>query len=321
MKPTTDLSFKIPGKTFLAGEYAVLLGGSALGLATSPCFEFTVNRNSASSKNYGSNTDNASSQDNAVFSDTVFHADSPAGKYLTRHSSSSSIQFRDPYSAMDVRGGFGRSTAEYLAVITPALLQKKTSVFDILQDYKNLHADQKIKPSGIDLVFQCLGGVTSVDQQLQLFQNFEWNFLNLDFCLIYSGIKVPTHEHLASLDLNKLSELPKLSAMLCSLYSKNNEAEFLYQMGQWCELLKSKNLTHPHSLEIRQLLESTGVIKLVKPCGALGADVLIAFFDRVDRKQVRQLLFEKNYKVVAGADDLEAGLISQLRPYWSQNVG
>lgn len=299
MKPITDLNFKIPGKTFLAGEYAVLLGGPALGLATSPCFEFSVDRDRA----------------------TSFHPDSPAGKYLSHKNDRSEIYFKDPYTALDVRGGFGRSTAEYLAAITPELLQKKSGVFDILKEYKDLHKGQKVQPSGMDLVFQWLGGVTLADQKLQLYQNFQWNFSNLDFCLIYSGIKVPTHDHLATLDLAQLTELPQLSSLLCSLYSQNNEAEFLYQLGQWCELLKSKNLTHPHSLEIRQMLEASGIIKLVKPCGALGADVLIAFFDRTDNNQVRNLLSEKKYKVVAGSADLAPGLASQLRPYWSQNVG
>ncbi|MCC2678154.1 MAG: hypothetical protein K0R29_730 [Pseudobdellovibrio sp.] len=299
MKPITETSFKIPGKTFLVGEYAVLLGGPALGLATAPCFEFTV---------AGSNA-------------VTFHPESPAGKYLAKHESLSAVSFSDPYSAAGIRGGFGRSTAEYLAAITPDLLEKKSGVYDILKEYKGLHADQKVRPSGIDLVFQYLGGVILADQQLQMFQNFEWNFLNLDFALIYSGIKVPTHDHLATIDLEQLNELPSLASQICNLYAANNENEFLYLITQWSELLKAKKLTHPHSLEIRTLLESTGVIKHVKPCGALGADVLIAFFDRADKKQVQQMLAEKKYHYVAGSGDLAAGLASQLRPYWSQNVG
>ncbi len=299
MKPITDINFKIPGKTFLVGEYAVLLGGSALGLATAPCFEFSIGGKEV----------------------TTFHSDSPAGKYLSRHSTNHEINFKDPYLAQQVTGGFGRSTAEYLAVITPSLIKQKAGIFEILKEYRDLHSQQKVKPSGIDLVFQYMGGVTLADQQLNMFQNFDWNFTSLDFALIYSGMKVPTHEHLASLDLSALSELPKLSSLICDLYSANNESEFLYQMGQWCELLKSKNLTHSHSLEIRNLLESTGIIKLVKPCGALGADVLIVFFDRADKKQVHQLLREQRYKFVAGSEDLAPGLVSQLRPYWSQNVG
>jgi mevalonate kinase len=31
----------IPGKTFLVGEYSVLVGGEALGLATAPCFKLS----------------------------------------------------------------------------------------------------------------------------------------------------------------------------------------------------------------------------------------------------------------------------------------
>lgn len=276
-----------------------MLGGTAMGLATTPSFEFSIN-----AKNEAAN----------------FHPESPAGKYLAS-GRENSISFTDPYSVKDIRGGFGRSTAEYLAVVTPELLKKKASVYDILRQYRDFYAGQNIRPSGIDLVFQYMGGVTLVDQQLHLFQNFDWNFSNLDFYLIYSGIKVPTHDHLATLNLSELNELPPLSALVSNLYVENNETEFLYQLNQWCELLKRHNLTHENSLEIRRLLESTGIIKLVKPCGALGADVLIVFFDRADKKQVLQLLNEKKHRVVASSGDLTSGLVSQLRPYWSQNVG
>ena len=56
------MKFFIPGKTFLVGEYAVLLGGAALGLATKPYFELTETE-----------ADEAADE---------FHPDSPAGRYL-----------------------------------------------------------------------------------------------------------------------------------------------------------------------------------------------------------------------------------------------
>ncbi len=55
------MKFFIPGKTFLVGEYAVLLGGAALGLATKPYFELTE----ADDEKRGND----------------FHSDSPAGRY------------------------------------------------------------------------------------------------------------------------------------------------------------------------------------------------------------------------------------------------
>jgi mevalonate kinase len=298
-KPIPETKFYIPGKTFLVGEYSVLLGGSALGLATSPFFEFSIVQKDA----------------------TEFHPESPAGRLLASRHEKSDVQFFDSYSDLGVYGGFGRSTAEFLAAYSPELLKRKKSAFEILQTYKNLHSDQKVKPSGMDLVFQLLGGVTLADQKLNLFQNFDWNFSNLDFLLISSGLKVQTHDHLAQLDPESLTELPDLSNLICGLYAENNEAEFLYQMKQWCELLKAKKIIHDNSLQIRSELESFNPIKLVKPCGALGADVLIVFFDRADRAPVLACLEQKKLKVVSSSSDLASGLISQLRPYWSQNVG
>ena len=298
MKPITDLKFQIPGKTFLVGEYAVLVGGTALGLATTPCFEFTFGGGAS-----------------------AFHPESPAGKYFSSRGEMQALQFTDPYQERGIQGGFGRSTAEYLAAITTDLLEKKISVFEILNTYRNLTASGTTRPSGMDLVFQFLGGITLADQQLQMFQNFDWNFPNLDFFLISSGVKIQTHTHLESLKLDSLLDLPELSATVANFFVQNNETEFLYHMNSWCELLKSKKLTHANSLEIRTQLESTEVIKLVKPCGALGADVLAVFFDRADQNQVKKILVDQKYSVCAGSDDLSAGLVSQLRPYWSQHVG
>jgi mevalonate kinase len=299
IKLIPETKFYIPGKTFLVGEYAVLLGGSALGIASAPFFELELNNNLSSD----------------------FHPDSPAGKYLNKNNLKNSVAFTDQYQARGVQGGFGRSTAEFLAAMLPNLIANKISAFEILKLYRDLHSGEKIRPSGIDLVFQLLGNVTWVDQQLNLFQNFEWNFLNLDYFIISSGLKVQTHDHLQSLNLDSLKDLPPLSNEICKLFSENNENEFVYQLKTWCEFLEAKKLTHVNSLEIKKGLENSDLIKLVKPCGALGADVLIVFFDRSQKNEVRKLLDNSKLKVVSSSADLAAGLISQLRPYWSKNVG
>ena len=282
------MKINVPGKTFLVGEYAVLAGGPALGLATKPCFEIS----------YGG--------DNAI----SFHPESPAGRYLQDHPTFS-ISMTDPYDI----GGFGRSTAEYLAVLGPKLYKTPVGFSTLLQEYKSVSSG-----SGIDLAFQYFGKVCLADQAIGFYQTFDWQFTQLDFVIVSTGMKIPTHEHLKNLDKTALQPLVPLADHLTRLFSQGNEAEFLYQLRLWCEQLKSLKLTHSNSLELVVAL-TQAPIQLVKPCGALGADVLLVFFNVEDKPAVLDLLAKKNLKVQAGSPDLSEGVAAQLKRHRGQNVG
>ena len=94
---------QIPGKTFFFGEYAALVGGSALLLTTRPGFEMNVHESIHSTSN-------------------PFHPESPAGLYFNQHEKffqNWSIAFVDHYQG---RGGFGASTAQFLGL---ALFRKQ----------------------------------------------------------------------------------------------------------------------------------------------------------------------------------------------------
>jgi mevalonate kinase len=289
------MKFNIPGKTFLVGEYSVLLGGSALGLCTKPNFEIDYLTQAA----------------------TKYHIESPAGMYLTKHASVAGVSLTDPY----LTGGFGKSTAEYFSVIIPELLKSKKHFSEILKEYRDLHSNHKVKPSGIDLAFQYFGYVTLVDPAIHYYQTFDWHFENLDFYIISTGLKIATFEHLKSLNLDNLKDLPKLSDKITKVYAENREFEFLALMKEWCELLNKHELTHPNSLELKQKLESLDSIKLAKPCGALGADVIIVFFAKTQKETVKSFLIENDLKIQAHSSDLAEGLLFQLQKHWSPNVG
>ena len=284
------MKIQVPGKTFLVGEYAVLLGAPALGLATKPCFEVT----------YGSP------------SPMVFHPESPAGLYLKKNPGFG-ISMTDPYT-----GGFGRSTAEYLAAISPRLLKVKDKIpfAKILAEYKTYSSG-----SGIDLAFQYFGQVCLADQAVQFYQTFGWHFENLDFFIVSTALKIPTHEHLKSLDLKKLTELPALADKITHLYARNNESEFLYLMKLWSQTLKALGLTHPHSQELVELIGACEAVQLTKPCGALGADVLLVFFDRQQKAIVKDYLQNNKIKIEADSAALTEGAGPQLHRYRSQDVG
>lgn len=291
------MKFFIPGKTFLVGEYAVLLGGAALGLATKPYFELTE----AEYVNRGED----------------FHSDSPAGRYLKANKKENIFKFKDNYQLQGVRGGFGRSTAEYISAILPDVIQKRTSFFDILKNYKSLFSESEVKPSGIDLAFQYYGNVTLADPQINFFQTLDWNFADLDFMVISTGLKIPTHEHLAKLNLNDLKALPELSGTVSKVYAENKPSEFLYQMKNWVEMLDKHHLTHLNSVHLRMQLEKCEDIFLAKPCGALGADVMIVFFHPEKIEVVKKKIFDLGLTPQAHSYDLANGLSAQLRSLWS----
>ena len=275
----------VPGKTFLVGEYAVLLGSAALGLATKPCFEIDFGAKGFTP-----------------------HPESPAGLYLKKHSLNLSCSLTDPGP-----GGFGRSTAEYLAAIAGRGPEKFRN---ILVEYKSL-----CNGSGIDLAFQYFGNLCLADPSIQFYQTFSWHFESLDFLIVSTGVKVSTHEHLATLDHKKLSGLPALANKITQVYAENKESEFLQLMTTWTEMLKGLGLTHQNSLELSSIITSFNEVKLVKPCGALGADVLLVFFERQNRNSVSQFLTDKKIKIQAGSADLCNGAEAQLQTFWSQNVG
>lgn len=275
------MKLNVPGKTFLVGEYSVLLGGSALGLLTKPCFKITYDQ--------GPGLD--------------FHNESPAGMYLRKHNKSVLASMKDPY----ISGGFGRSTAEYWTVAAPDLIKTKQAFHMISAEYKSLHSG-----SGVDLAFQYFGQVCLADPLIQFYQTFNWHFQNLDFYIISTGLKIKTHEHLKNLSLNSLRDLPALSNKITKVFSENKEFEFLALMKDWCKALEALGLTHNNSLEMKARLETFEPIKLAKPCGALGADVIIVFFAKSHKESVRNFLLQNKYNIQAHSSDLIEGVSSQL---------
>ncbi|AGH95715.1 hypothetical protein [Pseudobdellovibrio exovorus] len=292
------MGLHIPGKTYLVGEYAVLLGGAALGLATSPCFEVS----------YG--------QGISLKSQT--HPESPAGLYLNRHYPNPSQDIlaavSNPYT-----GGFGKSTAEYWAAVLPNMVGNNQNFSDILQEYRALHTG-----SGIDLAIQYFGRVTEVvpnkagsepdfDAKPDAdFKSHGWLFEGLDFSVIATGHKIATHEHLAQLDKSRLHPLPHLSAEVCKTYVNAKEEDFLRALQEWVLALKALNLTCPSSLEICEHLKANKDILIAKPCGALGADVILAFYPSEKKVAVSEYLQSHSYQVLADKSSLHDGVKSEI---------
>lgn len=184
------MKIKIPSKTFLWGEYVSLIGGSAGVLTATPYFELMVDYVGLKpeEKTYKFRN-NKSHAECCILSEPLkndfasyFHPDSPAGLILKNLSLENNpieeLSFFDPYN---LKGGFGRSTAEFIvASVLKKSLQKIKNfenkkhkvedsfvlnmidkelndfAYELWQTYRSLFELNKNKPSGYDLLAQSI---------------------------------------------------------------------------------------------------------------------------------------------------------------------
>lgn len=281
----------IPGKTFLVGEYAVLVGGKALGVATEPYFEADFKQ-----KHF-----------------TAVHEKSAAGlflKFIGQHD----LQIHSVVSQYGV-GGFGQSTAEFISAWFKQNSSQASEIHTILKQIFHEYRDlfeinsemKKIKPSGADLVTQLLGKVTYFDPEVTHSKSLGWVFPDLDFDIITTGVKVPTHDHLASLDLKNLEPLCDIAEDVLSAYLSMNQNNFLGSMKEWSSKLAKLGLQHNHSLDLKKLLEKCPEIILAKPNGALGADTITVIYKKDDKNRIYEYFRNNNVSCITGLDRLSTG--------------
>ncbi len=281
----------IPGKTFLVGEYAVLVGGNALGLATEPYFEFDFSQPA----------------------DINVHEKSAAGLFL-RFSDQAELKINSVIN-LNPSGGFGQSTAEFIACWVKHQVDRETpfsirleEMFNQYRDLYNLNHDLiKIKPSGADLVIQILGGVVYFDPVVKLSKSFNWPFNDLDFDIIATGLNVPTHDHLRTLDLKKLEPLCLIAETTIKTFQSHDQTGFLESMKEWTQKLQHLKLQHNHSLKLKKILENCPEVILAKPNGALGAETMTIFYKQENKTLVRDYFKKRNVRHVTGLDRLAQG--------------
>jgi mevalonate kinase len=276
---------QVPCKTFLVGEYAVLDGGEALGLATSPGFHLTQTK-------------------------TRVHPDSAVGLFLK------ATEFFEVASTAP--GGFGKSTAEFIFAYLEKNKTAPVKLDSIIDAYLGLFEEQKLvrqKPSGADVVIQTLGHVVYVKTNKADSVNSLWPFSEFGFFLISTGLKVATHDHLAGLDRKKLIGLSELSGKVIKPFLSADSAGFLDGLAEWKEALFARGLVHPEVARLMNRLNDkfTGRVRkdfIIKQCGAFGADVLIIIFENIKKNDIRSILREEEINVIASESDLISGILS-----------
>lgn len=292
-----SLVFSIPGKTFLAGEYLALHGGPALVFLSQPCFELAVRRGHGQLQG--------------------IHADSPAGKFIGKHAeyfAKFDLQFQDPYQG---RGGFGASTAQFLAVYA-LWLHKEASQQDMekLVDLKHLLEayyevawnGQGQRPSGADLVGQFKGSLTFFDKRQGLISVKSWPFPDLEFFLIHTGHKVATHEHLQNLQNFDATSLEKSFAMIRESFEKQESLSFIKGINSYAADLQALGFTYPETSLLLEGIKKVPGVRAAKGCGALGADVILAVTEKNHAQDMHQYCAAQKLSIVSSSGKISSGL-------------
>lgn len=270
----------IPCKTFLVGEYAVLEGGEALGLATAPGFTRTSEK-------------------------MAYHPESAVARFLQ------TPEFFKINSTAP--GGFGKSTAEFIFAYLEK--NKPAQLAAVLDSYLKLYdSNPAQRPSGADVVIQCLGGVSHVTEDKSASQKITWPFANMGFMLVSTGLKIATHEHLQNLDRTTIKDLPALSKAVIAAFKAGDQKNFFKRLKQWKTALQEKGLTHPQVLSLMQdlqekIAQTTQSEFIIKQCGAFGADVVIIIFEKNQKDDIKNVLKNTGLVIVATESDLIDGAL------------
>lgn len=262
---------RIPSKSFLVGEYAVLSGGPGAVLVTEPMFQLTTMLES-----------NDEGQ-------KAFDPNSPAGKYIQAHPELTHMNWhlQDPH---DSKGGFGASTAAYGAVFQYHHQLDPTSIDihiakEIIDEYQHYaYMGEGPKPSGADLIAQILGKHCIFHREADLLTTFEWPFEQWAFELKHTGYKLPTHEHLFQSRYQPDRALIQWAGACCDAILNRDPSAFVHSLERFVQRQIELGLVTEHSQQLiktinqKTINQSPNVI-IAKGCGAMGADVILTIYE------------------------------------------
>lgn len=282
------MKWRIPAKTFLLGEYAAVVGASAIILTTAPCFELAL-------------TDDHSMQG--------IHPDSPAGQWWAHHRiSSQGVSWHDPYKG---KGGLGASSAQFLGVYLAScrLLHVEPSPKALLDAYYQCAwRGEGLRPSGYDLLAQSQNRCVYINREQQVLKSYEWPFKDISFLLLHSGQKLATHYHLRNMSLPPaINQLAATVELAQAAFEQVNSAELVKAINTYQQQLSNFHLVAPHSLEHIQIFNSQPDVLAAKGCGALGADVLLLIVPSNCLKIKAKNLAADGWTVLSTSEELYAG--------------
>ncbi len=260
----------VPSKVFLLGEYAVLAGAPAWVTAVAPRFEL---REAAGS--------------------TLFHAESPAGRYLAAKGRSGlGGTFFDPWEG---RGGFGGSTAEFAVA---AFREGVRSPVDAWRAYRALATagNPARRPSGADLIAQWTGGTVEWDPVAERMSPLSDRLEGFPV-LIFSATHLPnrktvTHSHLETLAGASLS-FDSLRPSLERARAGARERDW-HEVGRafsaYADSLAHLGLEAPVVRNERLALSRRPGVIGAKGCGSLQTDAMLVVVESLSAPETERVI-------------------------------
>lgn len=281
------MQWQIPAKTFLLGEYAALVGESAIILTTTPAFSLTIANTSSS----------------------CFHPSSPAGKYwLNTRASIQNLLWDDPYFGL---GGMGASSAQFIgAFLADNYLTNQA--FDCQQlltaYYQFAWSGEGCRPSGYDVLAQTQHKCVYINQKNNLLECLDWPFDNLSFLLLRTGNKLATHQHLQDDSLSgDYSHLADIVNQAKTAFEHADGSLLINSINKYQQELTQLKLTTAATLEKINQLKKNRHLLAIKGCGALGADILLLVFPREELVRQTKKLTKEGWIVLANENNLYKG--------------
>jgi mevalonate kinase len=249
------MSWFIPAKTFVLGEYAALTGNPALLVTTTPYFELAM---TAKKELQG------------------IHPQSPAGRFWTDAGSDKGLNFTDPYNGL---GGMGASSAQFIGayLASISLSGKPYSQKELMDNYFNYAwSGAGLRPSGYDLLAQLSNGCVYINQNDSLCHSYDWPFSDMAFILLHTGEKLATHHHLQETILpDDITALSRIVKSAKNAFDMASSQALINDVNNYAKMLAQYGLVAEHSKSLLAWLNSQEEVFAAKGCGAMGADVLL----------------------------------------------
>ncbi|MBC6416045.1 MAG: hypothetical protein GDA46_06635 [Bdellovibrionales bacterium] len=285
------IEISCPAKTFIVGEYAVLDGGSAIVLNTSPRFVFRIKK-----------------QSKAKFID--FHENSPAGQWIRKNPQDfQSVQIESVKNSL-FQGGLGFSSAQFNTVYAYSFILRQGHIDhikpqDVWKSYRNL-CFEGFKPSGADITTQWIGGVGIFEQDPFHVESLTFYFPELECLVLSTGESFPTYDYLKNFQTSDVSQLKEISEWTVNAMKKKDKDQFISGINNYRKALIKKNYVTEKSKDILRRLEKIKALQAFKSCGAMGAETLVIFYNKQDDEEVREAV--SFLKIIADTSQLTYGV-------------
>ena len=286
------IEISCPSKTFLIGEYAVLDGGPAILLNTSPRFTCQIKKTAQPCSIDISNK-------------------SPAGQWIKKNPQDfHCVQIEWTHSAKEIENGLGFSSAQFNIVYAYSFILREGHIDhlkpqEIWRSYRSLDFDG-FKPSGADIITQWIGGLSVFEQNPLHVETLTSYFPDLECLILKTGESFATYKYLKNFKMTDMSDLKKIAQSAVTAIKQKKQDQFVSNINHYREILIKKHYVTQKSQTILKEIEKIKAIKAFKTCGAMGAETLIVFYDKKQDSEVRTAL--SFLDVVADSSDLTYGL-------------